>query len=239
MKIVFCTFSKYVDIAKLTANSICNNFPNNQLHIITDEVFETDNQINFFKLKEDFGWVKNLETFLSELDSDEQIILTMDDLFITGSSPLLKSIIRNEYIKEYDSVRLYDPPNVRISSAIDSDFCNISNANNDRYPISCMFCIFKVSFLRHLLKDEIDAWSFEKNAYKKLLDYKTASIPFNAVTLRNIIVKGDIVSSRLHDLKLNNFKKMSIFKLMKYKLVSLLSFIRNKNIRKIIKYLFQ
>ena len=239
MKIVFCTFNKYLDVAKLTAESICNNFPNNELHIITDKVFKTDNQINFFKLKEDLGWVKNLEIFLSGLDSNERIILTMDDLYITGSSLLFESIVNSKYIENYDSVRLYDPPNIRISSAIDSDFCNIINSNTDNYPVSCMFCIYKVSFLRHLLKDEDDAWRFEKNANKKLFNYKTASIPFNAVTMRNIVVKGDVVRSRLHGLKLDNFKVMNIFKLTKYRLVSILSFIKNKNIRKIINYLFQ
>ena len=102
-----------------------------------------------------------------------------------------------------------------------------------------MFCIFKVSFLKHLLNDEVDAWRFEKNANKKLLNYKTASLPFNAVTMRNIIVKGDVVKSRLHGLKVDNFKGMNIFKLIKYRLISILSFLKNKNLRKIVNYLFQ
>ncbi len=246
MDILIASFSKYNAVLSTCLNEFDKLNPNLNFRIITDSKLnflpkKINCQITY--LEKDQGWLKSILALLDDYDEDEQIILCMDDLlpkYFIGNE-VLDAFIRLSKKEDFDSLKLYEPPSQRISSSIRSNFSEVRSCKNDRYPISTMFSIFKVSFLKEHLLNSSDAWDFEQNAITRIKNgSKCFSTPFNIIDFSNIVIKGSIVQKRLDENYLKTFvlKNMSKFDLILHYLTIIFSTIKSFSFRNFLRFLF-
>tara|TARA_B100001063_G_C16690030_1_gene516547 strand:+ start:436 stop:1185 length:750 start_codon:yes stop_codon:yes gene_type:complete len=248
MDVLISSFTKYNKILHACLRNYDQLSPKINIRVITDsnDRFVPKNINLEYNIHEnDIGWLSSIMQLLKTYDEDDYVILCMDDLMpisYMGNENL------NAYIKfaidhKVDSLKLYEPPSQRIFSSIDSNFSSIRSCIQDKYPISTMFSIFKVLFLKELLKKSNDAWDFEQNASKRIKKNSACfTAPCNIFDFSNIVIKGKVVESRLkgnenedEDFILN---KMSKIDLIKHFIIITISTLRTFSLKKLFKFLF-
>ena len=172
MKILIATCKKYQRSCVLTVKALRSSGCALPVIIIGDVLSELRREltalegITLLETIEDLGWVASIKAALDStfLENEVDVIITMDDLVMTKqfdgrAFDFVEQLFR---AKEYDSLSLYQPPNVRFSIAARSYFGLTYNVSADAYPISCMCSMIKIETFRNLLQLSSDAWDFEQ-----------------------------------------------------------------------------
>ena len=246
--IVMSTFDGYSSVARLCVEQLLKLNLGLNIVVVSDlfpDDFPSNEQLVARSTVDDLGWVKNMQLALGHLNDDDYAIVTMDDLWV--SNPLgvrvFTSVIEEIVRRKLDIVKLYEPPTSRIMSSIETSFGGYADVCNHKYPVSCMFSILKVSVFRHLLNHCTNAWDFERRAEEILKscdeDVGVWALGFNLVDVKNLVVKGVTVPSRVSGLELPGVKRMTHIMLLKYYAAIFFGVIRSFSLSKFMRYVIR
>ena len=244
MKLLISTIPNYSHVASLAIKSIHKANLGLKVRVVSHGNSLALKKISeYIEIQKDFGWSKNILIGINDLKNSDYIILTMDDLVVKSSPPaeIFKATIDYFIKKEYDAVNLYSPPSDRFSQSIRGDFAWASFFKNNKYPISCMFTLFNVGFLRKMLDINQNAWQFENSAKDKIArleaEPKIMSLGFNLVNLSNLVIRGKNVSWRNNNKKLKGIKNMGLVDKIKHILKIYSALIYRFEYKKFVKFM--
>lgn len=223
MKLLISTIPNYSHVASLAIKSIHKANLGLEVRVVSHGKSLALKKISeYIEIPKDFGWSKNILMGINDLKNSDYIILTMDDLVVKSSPPAEIFKITIDYFikKKYDAVNLYSPPSDRFSQSIRGEFAWASTYTNNKYPLSCMFTLFKVGFLKRMLDANQNAWEFEISAKDKIAKLnvkpKIISLGFNLVNLSNLVIRGKNVTWRNSNKKLKGIKNMGLVDKIKH-----------------------
>ena len=245
MDILISSFSKYNDVLHSCLIEYDKLNPDLSFRVISDAKIDfvpKNISLQFTYLDNDQGWLQSVLHLLEDYDETDHVILCMDDLMPLSfvGDEVLSAFVSFSKNKNIDSLKLYEPPNERIFSSINSGFSRIERCDQDRYPISTMLSIFKVSFLRTLLTQSSDAWDFERGASSRISSRSQCyTSPFNIFDFSNLVVKGRVVASRLNsDMPVRYvLKNMSRSALMRYYVTIIFSTYKSFSLKKFFRFM--
>ena len=245
MDILISSFSRYNEILRLCLLEYDKINPRLHFRVISDSTIDFSPKnisIEFNYLDSDQGWLKSVLLLLEDYDEKDHVMLCMDDLLPLSyiGDEVLSAFISYSKKNNIDSLKLYEPPSQRISSSINSSFSRIDRCNHDRYPISTMLSIFKVSFLRNLLIESSDAWDFEQGAFSRIAaQSKCYASPCNIFDFANLVIKGNVVAPRLKSSEPANYVLMNMSRtaLIKHYLIILSSAYKSFSIKRWFKFM--
>ncbi len=245
MDILISSFSKYNEILHACLLEYDKINPELKFRVLTNARLEFTSKnldLEVTYVDDDHGWLKSILILLEPYQEDDYVLLCMDDLMPLSfvGDEVLNAFIAFARSKNIDSLKLYEPPSQRISSSINSGFTRIERCDQDRYPISTMLSIFKVSFLRNLLKQSSDAWDFEQGAYPRIpLKSQCYTSPCNVFDFANLVIKGSVVKSRFksHTPAGHVLRNMSYFGYVRHYLIIFVSTYKSFSFGKLFKFL--
>jgi len=248
INIVISTFSGYHKVLLETLSAYRNLDIGAKFYIVSDRRLEhdfTDMQIDQTITGQDLGWNKAIQILLNQFQSDEYVILTMDDLlpYSVANPSLIVYFIQLAQKEKMDALKLYEPPSQRFSSSLEADFMPFRSSKEDKYAISTMFSIYRVSFLSWIVEQSDNAWKYERGARNMMRpSHKVYTLGLNLISFKNIVIKGMVVNKRLKSFKESsdsNLKNMNAFQLFKHYMTIFISAIRSFSLSRYLRFLLK
>lgn len=192
---------------------------------------------------EDKSWSYGLKYVLTKLEEKYEYVFTLlEDYYFIDK-------IDNDYmIKMFDSFVLAEgnflslyklPSQLKLYNEFFGEL-----ENNIPYRQSCVFTLWKIKTLKEILKDNENAWEFEKIGVKRGFQYDKFFGTYSNFKVINVIIKGKLVPKDYNILKKIlpdvNLKRpsftsleISIMKIRDFFIISFLKFVP-KRIRSLI-----
>ena len=158
--------------------------------IISNPVLDFDNKsrVNFFYVKEDYGWSENLIKYL-EVTISEYILVIYDDVFLKSKINLdfLYQVLEEYKSNKMSFCRLRNSP-LTLKKKFNTNF-NIIDIDSP-YRTVLSFSIVKRDILLLLLDAKENAWDFEYNSPKRSFNINIFESNKNIFDYIHVIEKG-------------------------------------------------
>tara|TARA_B100000767_G_C19743725_1_gene527465 strand:- start:868 stop:1599 length:732 start_codon:yes stop_codon:yes gene_type:complete len=143
---------------------------------------------NSLKIGDELSWSDNLIKSLNMIKQD-YVLLTFDDLFLTDKvdNKFIEKIMLRFINNGFNYLQFYRS----ISKGKKLDDFIFKKSNITRYKNSAVWSFWKKDVLLELLKDDENAWEFERNGNIRSFEYNSFySTRTNTIPFVNGIIKG-------------------------------------------------
>ena len=195
------------------------NFP---IYLTTNQKVFDSQLFNSLKIGNEISWSDNIIKSLRKID-EEYVLLTFDDLFLTArvNNHLIKNLVRHAIDNKFNYLQFYRS----ISKGRRSNEFIFKKSNQTRYKNSTIWSLWKKDVLLDILRQEENAWDFERKGNLRSYIYDNFySTRKNVIPFMNGVVKGKwnpLVRKRLKAMGIltsNNREDLSWVDTFRYKL---------------------
>jgi len=151
---------------------------------------------------EDKSWSHGLKSVLSKLEDQYEYVFTLlEDYYF------IDKIDNNYMTKMFDSFILAEGNFLRLLKILRPQIKYFNEyfgetENNTPYRQTCVFTLWKIKTLKEILKDDENAWEFEKIGVKRGFDYdKFYCVYKNKFKVINVVIQGKLVPESYRKLK--------------------------------------